>query len=137
MIVLAAACVSVIGSISTAGANDAGGYECAFGAGAAQVYGKGAFKAEPAAPLTLEITTIDAGKQTAVQKSAKGEGPLRVVRAVGALHFLEVVSEGYLNVTTVYDKDAVKGAHPAVHSRHFGVLGEPVISQYHGFCSAK
>ena len=122
---------------SVARASDASGYVCGFGAGIAQVYGKGAFKAEPASSLSLEIIDIDAAKQTAVQKSAKGEGPLRVVRAVGALHFLEVVSEGYLNITTVYDKDAVKGAHPAVHSRHFGVLGEPVISQYHGFCNAK
>jgi hypothetical protein len=118
-------------------ANEPKGYVCALGAGAAQVYGKGAFKAETASPLTLEIGDIDPAQQSAVQKSAKGEGPLRVVRAVGALHFLEVVSEGYLNITTVYDKDAVKGAHPAVHSRHFGVLGEPVISQYHGFCNAK
>ncbi len=118
-------------------AEDARGYECTFAAGTAQVYGKGAFKSEAASPLSLVIGEIDAAKQTAIQKSANGEGPLRVVRAVGALHFLEVVSEGYLNITTVYDKDAIKGAHPAVHSRHFGILGEPIVSQYVGFCAAK
>ena len=129
--------VLLAGSVGLATAQDARGFVCTFGAGAAQVYGKGAFKVEPASPLVLEIAAIDAAQQTAIQKSANGEGPLRVVRAVGALHFLEVVSEGYLNVTTVYDRDAVKGAHPAVHSRHFGVLGEPVVSQYAGFCAAK
>ena len=39
------------------------------------------------------------------------------------MHFLEVVTEGFLNITTVYDKDDTKGAYPAVHSRHFGHVG--------------
>jgi hypothetical protein len=112
-------------------------YQCRFETGAAHIYGKGAFKPEAAAPLSFDVAEIDAAKQTAVQKSAKGEGPLRVVRAVGALHFLEVVSEGYLNITTIYDKDTAKGEHPAVHSRHFGVLGEPIVSQYTGSCKGQ
>ncbi len=37
------------------------------------------------------------------QRRRKGE--LRVVRAVNANHFLEVVNEGFLNMTTVYDVD--------------------------------
>ena len=62
---------------------------------------------------------------------------LRIVRAVNANHFLEVVTEGFLNLTTVYDLDPERKAHPAVHSRHLGLLGEPVIAQYYGFCREK
>ena len=68
---------------------------------------------------------------------ARGTGRLRVMRAVNAVHFLEVVTEGFLNVTTIYDKDEAKGAYPAVHSRHFGLLGQPIVSQYEGYCEAK
>jgi len=59
------------------------------------------------------------------------------VRALNANHFLEVANEGFLNLTTVYDKDPTTGTHPAVHSRHLGVLGEPVFAQYAGFCTEK
>ena len=65
-----------------------------------------------------------------------GTGPLRIVQAVNAMHFLEVVTEGFLHVTTVYDKDEAKGAYPAVHSRHFGLFGQPLVTQYQGFCEA-
>ncbi len=69
--------------------------------------------------------------------TGSGKGQLRVVRAVNANHFLEVVNEGFLNITTIYDFDPRRHAHPAVHSRHLGVLGEPVIGQYYGFCVPK
>jgi hypothetical protein len=40
-------------------------------------------------------------------------------------------------MTTVYDKDPRRGGlHPAVHSRHLGLLGAPQIAQYQGFCKA-
>jgi hypothetical protein len=48
-----------------------------------------------------------------------------------------VVTEGSLHITTIYDKDESSGAYPAVHSRHFGLLGQPIVSQYHGFCEGK
>jgi hypothetical protein len=61
-----------------------------------------------------------------------------VVQAVNATHFLEVATEGFLNITTIYDKDETKGgAYPAVHSRHFGIVGQPIVTQYQGFCEAK
>ena len=118
-------------------ADDPKSIACNFGAGAALVYSNGAFKAEPASPIAFDIVDIDAAKQTAVQRDPRGDGPLRVVRAVNALHFLQVVGEGYLNITTVYDKDTTRNAHPAVHSRHFGILGDAVVSQYQGFCTTK
>ena len=56
---------------------------------------------------------------------------------VNAMHFLEVVTEGFLNLTTVYDKDEARGAYPAVHSRHLGLFGQPLVTQYQGFCEAQ
>ena len=38
---------------------------------------------------------------------------------------------------TIYTKDEKSGAHPAVHSRHFGLFGEPLIAQYTGSCKAQ
>jgi len=59
------------------------------------------------------------------------------VRALNANSFLEVANEGFLNLTTVYDRDSTSGTYPAVHSRHFGILGQPIFAQYAGSCTAK
>jgi hypothetical protein len=67
----------------------------------------------------------------------KGQFVAEKPAPVNATHFLEVVTEGYLNITTVYDRDEATGKYPAVHSRHLGILGQPVIAQYQGFCEAK
>ena len=128
---------TLIASTALARADDPKGFTCAFDAGAAYSYAGGTFKPEKASPITFEIGNISAEIQSADLVTATGSRPLRVVRAVNALHFLEVVGEGFLNMTTVYDRDDAKGAFPAVHSRHFGVLGQPVIGQYQGFCQAK
>ncbi len=56
------------------------------------------------------------------------------MRAINANHFIEAVNEGFLNLTTIYDKDPATGLYPAVHSRHFGILGQPVFGQYTGSC---
>jgi hypothetical protein len=53
------------------------------------------------------------------------------------VHFLEAVGEGYLNLTTIYGRDVGAAFHPAIHSRHFGVLGQPIVSQYRGTCVPK
>jgi hypothetical protein len=112
-------------------------YVCTFSAGAAFSYEGGSFKPEKVGPITFDIGAVNPEMQSADLVTPAGSRPLRVVRAVNALHFLEVVGEGFLNMTTVYDRDDAKGAHPAVHSRHFGVLGQPVIGQYQGFCEGK
>jgi hypothetical protein len=112
-------------------------YACSFPAGAAFSYESGAFKPEKVGPITFEIAAVNPEMQSADLVTPAGSRPLRVVRAVNALHFLEVVGEGFLNMTTVYDRDDAKGTHPAVHSRHFGVLGQPVIGQYQGGCQGK
>jgi hypothetical protein len=111
-------------------------FACKFADGTTQVYENGAFAAEKAAPLSFGIAAIDSQAQTADLETERGTGSLKIVHAVNATHFLEVVTEGSLHITTVFDKDDTKGAYPAVHSRHFGLLGQPIVTQYHGFCVA-
>jgi hypothetical protein len=115
------------------------GYVCSFAAGTSSSYENGGFKVTPPAELNFEIADIDLDQQTArlVTDGQQKPGALKIVRAINANHFLEVVNEGFLNLTTVYDKDAATGSHPAVHSRHLGVLGQPVFAQYAGFCTEK
>jgi len=114
-------------------------FACSFLQGTTTSYENGAFKVAPPAPLKFEITDIDLDRQTAhlVTDGHEKAGALKIVRAINANHFLEVVNEGFLNLTTVYDKDPATGKHPAVHSRHLGVLGAPVFAQYSGFCTEK
>lgn len=113
-------------------------YACTFKSGSTLTYSKSVYNAKRAKPIAFDITAIDLDAQKAELVSAGGgKGGLRVVRAVGANHYLEVVTEGYLNITTIYARDERRNAYPAVHSRHFGLLGEPIVAQYAGFCTAK
>lgn len=123
--------------VSPAVADDPTAFACRFTDGITHSYDKGKFTAEKAAALAFGIETIDTKAQTANLKTDRGTGPLRVVQAVNAIHFLEVVTEGLLHITTVFDKDEGTGLYPAVHSRHFGVFGQPLVTQYQGFCEAK
>jgi len=118
-------------------AADPTSFTCNFSAGTAHAYDKGQFVPEKPAPLTFGISAIDVAAQSAELRTERGTETLRLVQAVNATHFLEVATEGYLNVTTIYDKDEATGKYPAVHSRHLGILGQPVITQYQGFCEAK
>ena len=112
---------------------------CSFASGNSWSYDNGSFKTEAPAPLTFEITDIDLDGQSAhlITDGRDQPGTLKIVRAINANHFLEVMNEGFLNLTTVYDKDPVTGTYPAVHSRHFGLIGQPVFAQYAGTCQAK
>jgi hypothetical protein len=112
-------------------------FACTFSKGVTHVYDKGEFVAEKAATIKFGIEAINAAAQSADLKTERGTGTLRIVQAVNAMHFLEVVTEGSLHITTVYDKDDAKGLYPAVHSRHFGLFGQPIITQYQGFCEGK
>jgi len=109
---------------------------CTFEAGTSIAYAGGSYEPSPARQLSFNIAEIDLESQNAVLETGSGgHGQLKIVRAVNANHFLEVVNEGFLNITTVYDVDPQRKAHPAVHSRHLGLLGEPVVAQYYGFCT--
>lgn len=122
---------------TAAAADEPKAFACRFEAGVAHAYDQGRFVSEKAGPIAFGIAAIDARAQTAELETEHGTGTLRVVQAVNATHFLEVAGEGFLHITTVYDKDEGKGGHPAVHSRHFAILGQPIVTQYQGFCEAK
>jgi hypothetical protein len=109
---------------------------CTFNAGTSISYDAGQFQSKPASPLVFSLSKIDLEGQSAVLTAGDDsqKASVRIVRAVNANHFLEVVNEGFLNLTTIYDKDPKTGLHPAVHSRHLGVLGQPVFGQYTGTC---
>ncbi len=112
---------------------------CTFSVGTTWGYERGAFNSQTSKPLTFDVLNISLEQQSAdLQAGGKtAEGKLRVVRAINANHFIEVVNEGFMNLTTIYDVDPATGKHPAVHSRHFGLLGQPVFAQYNGSCEKK
>jgi hypothetical protein len=115
-------------------------FACTFDQGTSWSYSNSAYKTSAPATLSFGISDINLDQQTAkliTDDNKVSPGTLRIVRAVNANHFLEVVNEGFLNLTTIYDKDPSTGNYPAVHSRHLGVLGQPVFAQYAGFCTAK
>jgi len=112
-------------------------FACKFTRGVTHTYDKGRFARQKTAPLSFGIAAINAQAQTAELQTERGTGTLRMVLAVNATNFIEVAREGFLNITTIFDKDEAKGAFPAVHSRHFGLLGQPIVTQYQGFCQAK
>lgn len=125
---------------SAARAEDAppSAYACTFEKGNSWSFDGGSYKSITPSALTFDITSIDLEKQTAdLSVDQKPAGKLRVVRALNANSYLEVANEGFLNLTTVYDLDATSGTYPAVHSRHFGIIGQPVFAQYAGSCKAK
>lgn len=111
---------------------------CRFETGYTWSYEGGKFQSSEPKTLSFGIEAIDLDKQTAsLVLDSKNAGTLRVVRALNANSFLEVAQEGFLNLTTVYDKDPATGGYPAVHSRHFGLLGSPMFAQYAGTCTPK
>lgn len=112
---------------------------CTFAAGTSVTYEAGAFTSNAASPLSFSLARIDLEGQSAELIAGENAKPVtvRIVRAINANHFLEVVNEGFLNLTTIYDKDPKTGSHPAVHSRHLGLLGQPVFGQYTGTCTAE
>jgi hypothetical protein len=137
-VVVCAACAALAAGSARA-EDEPKGYVCTFNTGTAWTFDGGTFKSKSPEALTLTIADVDLERQTAqlVPEAGKAPGALKIVRAINANHFLEVVNEGFLNLTTIYDQDAASGTHPAVHSRHFGVLGQPVVAQYAGACTAK
>lgn len=112
---------------------------CRFETGHVWSYEAGKFSNSAPSPLMFEIDNIDLEGQSAkLIIGGKEAGKLRIVRALNANHFLEVANEGFLNLTTIYDADpAAPGVQPAVHSRHFGLLGQPMFAQYAGTCTNK
>lgn len=109
---------------------------CTFADGGAWAFEKQGFVSKPVEALTIGISAIDRASMTARLDRKEGLAVLRMVQAVDAHHFIEVGMEGFMNLTTIYERDGT-GGFPAVHSRHVAVLGEPLVSQYRGICLAK
>ena len=79
-----------------------------------------------------QINTKDA---TARLIGNAGTETLRVLDGGDLVHLVEVTGAGNMNITTIYNfRDKNKGTLPAVHSRHIGLLGDPMPSQYVGLC---
>lgn len=134
------AAAALAGAIASASAEEQPkAFQCTFKMGNAWSYDAGKFESKPPTEIAFEISAVDLEGQTAVlaMPGASEKGSLKIVRALNANHFLEVVNEGFLNLTTIYDKEAGGTAYPAVHSRHFGLLGQPLFAQYAGTCTAK
>lgn len=113
-------------------------FVCDFEKGYAWTYEEGKYQSAPPSELKLEIGSIDLDRQSAsLIIDGQGAADLKIVRAINANHYLEVVNEGFLNLTTIYDRDPATGKFPAVHSRHFGLFGQPVFAQYAGSCAVK
>jgi hypothetical protein len=111
---------------------------CDFKSGYSWTYESGKFQSTPPNELSFEIGNVDLDKQSAtLVLDGKSANTLKIVRALNANTFLEVVNEGFLNLTTIYDRDSETGKYPAVHSRHFGLFGQPMFAQYAGTCTAK
>lgn len=134
--------MNVIGVMQVAHATDEDAtphqFACTFDTGSSWSYDKGKFQSASAAPLSFAVSGIDLEKQTAsLVIDGKHSDALRVVRALNGMHFIEVMVEGYMSVTTVYDRDPATGKYPAVHSRHMAVLGSPLVAQYYGACTSQ
>ena len=112
-------------------------FTCVFKQGAVWSFEKGTFRPQEVSRLQVEIVRIDREKQTAEIKSEGGTSPLRIVLSLNGVHFIEAGVDGFLNVTTVYQREGATGMWPAAHSRHFGVLGQPLVSQYLGQCHSR
>jgi hypothetical protein len=126
---------TVLGA-TLAGADLPAGLVCTFKDGGAWSFEKQGFAPKAAEGLSFAIVDIEHNTMSARLDRKEGLVVLRMVQAVDALHFIEVGVEGYLNLTTVYEKQP-NGETPAVHSRHVAVLGEPLVSQYRGTCQPK
>jgi len=109
-------------------------YSCTFDNGSSWSYQDGKFQKDTDAPLSFDISQISRKRRTAELTTATGRTELKLVAALGAMHFIEVTVAGYLTLTTLYGEgDRV----PAVHSRHLGIVGQPVGDQLTGFCLRK
>ncbi len=109
-------------------------FDCHFKQGGAWTHEDGKYLEEKVKELDLYIRNANAGAGNAMLKTDNGSAKLKHVAALDANHYLEVTVGGYLNITTIFDQSSKDGGYPAVHSRHFGVLGKPIISQYRGIC---
>ena len=118
-------------------AADPGWLRCDFRDGQTWSYNHGSYGAAKSGRLAFDIQNIDQKAQSAQLKNGQATSELKLVQALDARHYIEVTVAGYLNITTVYDSGDDGGdTWLAVHSRHLGIVGQPVVSQYRGTCKS-
>ena len=86
--------------------------------------------------FAFRLESIDTAKGTAKMVATAGAAGLIVIPTPEALHFMETMPSGNLNITTVFSSKTKDGKFKAVHSRHMQI-GDPLPSQAYGFCRSK
>ncbi len=87
--------------------------------------------------LRYEYRDIDATEHRATLVGQAGTGSVEVIRTLSTISFVERGSNGALFVDTVYASarsGPTDGRFALVASRHNPLLGDPVSSQFHGWC---
>jgi hypothetical protein len=70
------------------------------------------------APLKVSFQSIDTEDGTAIVNGEFGPLPIITKLTIWSLHFLQMGSEGFLRLTTVFDTESRPGKYRAVHSIH-------------------
>ena len=112
-------------------------FTCTFEQGLFNVFENGEFKSEKGGNLQFVLASIDPKAGTAQMIGNAGAENLIVLSGKSNMHFVEQTAVGNINLTSVYTQAAPDGRFVSVHSRHVGTSGDPMISQYLGFCTGK
>jgi hypothetical protein len=89
--------------------------------------------AEPT-DFPLEITQISVREGLAQIGDTAIDGDVRLIPTNRGLHIYEFNKAGDLSIATVMAKADETGRYPAVLSRHLSVDGDPMPTQFTGYC---
>lgn len=87
--------------------------------------------------LSYSVQDIDTDRGRATIVGRGGSAKVTVIRKASTLSFLEQASNGGVFLTTVYVSTLAgpgPGRFAAVDSRHNPLVGDPMSSQFHGWC---
>lgn len=87
--------------------------------------------------LAYSVQDIDTPRGRATVVGRGGSAQVTVVRTASTLSFLEQANNGGVFLTTVYVSTLAgpgTGRFAAADSRHNPLFGDPVSSQFHGWC---
>jgi hypothetical protein len=85
----------------------------------------------------LIIAAIDRAGGKAQLIGNAGAADLIVVDGGTVLNFLEITPTGNSTLTSVFLKRTPDDKFPAVHARHMSMIGNAVVSNYRGLCTAR
>jgi hypothetical protein len=111
---------------------------CQTAAGTATTWEVGHPNSKPSeSVLAYSVQDIDTARGSATMVGRGGSAQVTIVRTASTLSFLEQASNGGVFLTTVYVSTLAgpgPGRFAAVDSRHNPLIGDPVSSQFHGWC---